>query len=147
LDIEDAFLSEKEMPGRPEGPEGILGRLVGKESITYKRWVADGIVHGPRGVNGEPTDLDAVEIGAAAALLTTLGDEDGRTAWRQVSERILQIKPTDALRVVWREPYETILCANDAEVGRAASGNGRPIQVIDVGSASLEARRRLRLHG
>lgn len=133
--------------GRPEGPEGILGRLVGKESVTYKRWVTEGIVHGPRGVDDAPTDLDAIEVGAADAVLTALGDDDGRIAWTQLGQRIIEAEQTPSLRVVWREPYEAVLCRDDAEVGRAASGNGRPIQVVDVGSAALEARRRLRLRG
>jgi len=131
---------------RPEGPEGTLGRLVDKDPITYKRWSTDGIVHGPSGDNGQPVELDAIEVGAFDALLTVLGDEDSRTAWGQVRERLLRIEPTEALRVVWREPYEALLCANDAEVGRAATGNGkRFIKVIDVGSASIEARRKLQL--
>jgi hypothetical protein len=131
---------------RPEGPEGILGRLVDKDPITYKRWSTDRIVHGPSSEGGQPAEVDAIEVGAFDALLTVLGDEDSRTAWVQVREHLLRIEPTEGLRVVWREPYEAVLCTNDAEVGRAATGNGkRLIKVIDVGSASIEARRKLRL--
>src|ERR1700686_1625959 len=127
---------------RPEGPDGILGRLVDKDPITYKRWSTDQIVHGPSGEDGQPAEVDAIEVGAFDALLTVLGDEDSRTAWGQVRERLLRIEPTEALRVVWREPYEAILCTNDVEVGRAATGNGkRFIKVIEVGSAAIEARR------
>ena len=130
------------MAGRPEEAFAVLARLVGANPRTYKRWRQSRIVLGPRG--DAPSELDAIEVGAVHALLTQLGDSDGRNAWNQIRKRLLELDPTPDMRVVWAEPYQVRLCVDDEEVGAAASTDSQPVTVVRVGLAAIEARRRLR---
>lgn len=130
------------MAGRPEEAFAVLARIVGTNPRTYKRWRESKIVLGPRA--DDPTELDAIEVGAVHALFSQLGDSDGRNAWNRVRARLLQLEPTTATRVVWAEPYQITLCLTDEEVGVAASTDNQPVTVVRVGIAAIEARRRLR---
>lgn len=121
--------------GRPNGAVSILARLVGKERTTYLGWQEEDLVRGPRGAN--PTDLDALEVGALAFLLDELGDEDGRIAWKQVREAILAGIPSDEIRLVWHgEGWQAELCYDDKALVRSVASDSRPLRVLPLGRAA-----------
>jgi hypothetical protein len=132
------------MAGRQLEAIGVLAGLARVDSTTYRRWLRSNLVEEPADA-ATPSETNAMEAGAAACIFRELGDSDGRIAWKQVRQQVMAGAPTEASRIVWRaEIFRADFCRDDQEVGIAASLDTRPVRVVRVGAAAVEARDGLR---
>jgi hypothetical protein len=125
----------EQMPGRPVEAISLLAEIVGVSGQTYRNWKAEDLVRGPRA--DEPTDLDVVEVVALRYLLKELGDANGRVAWDDVRDELLQTIPAQAVRLVWHDRwFKAQLCGTDEDLSNAVATE-LPIRVLAIGKVVI----------
>jgi hypothetical protein len=138
---------ERLLPGRVSPPKAC--EFAGFTRGTYPQWVREGLLRGAP--DGGCEEIDVAELAAWATVLRALSKDDGRVAWRQVRQGILQtlgehrgIHPR-RLDIVYEPQHaRASLARTDEELARNVRTDG-PVRVIDIASPISQAREAMRL--
>jgi hypothetical protein len=132
------------MPAQPDDAARLNGsrlcEIAGVIRQTRDKWASQGLLRAADGYE----EIDVIEVVILNALLTSLKKGHAKVAWVQVRPKLRDVMPGPGLAVVWdhqRRNAELVL--DDSTIGSSVR-HGRPVQVVDVGSAVLHAREAFR---
>jgi hypothetical protein len=89
-------------------------------------------------------ELDLVETVVLKLLLDTLPKRHAKIAWPLVRPALRQVVPGPNLTLVWDPARRSAELALDVDTIALLVRHGRPVQVLDVGSAVTRAREAFR---
>jgi hypothetical protein len=132
------------MPARPDDPLRLSGsrlcEITGVNRQTRDTWTDAGLLR-----KGNDYDqFDLVELVVLKLLLDTLPKKHAKFAWTRVRSQLKELMPGPQLTLVWDPQRRSAELAFDAEAIIPLVRHGRPVQVLDLGSAVELAREAFR---
>lgn len=117
-------------------PGSRLCEISGVNRQTRDKWARDGLLR-----KGDDYDqLDLVELVILKLLLETLRKKEAKLAWAGIRPHLRNLMPGPQLTLVWDPQRRAAkLALTDEEIVPLVR-HGRPVQVLDLGTAVDDAR-------
>jgi hypothetical protein len=125
-----------DMSSAPRLTGSRLCEISGINRQTRDKWAAEGLLRKA----DDYDQLDLVETVALGLLLATLRKKHARVAWLAIRPELKSVMPGPQLTMVWDAERRSADLAFDAKTIAKLVRHGRPVQVIDLGTAIERAR-------
>ena len=103
---------------------------------TRDKWADEGLL----GKRDDYDQLDLLELVVLKLLLGTLRKKDAKIAWSTIRPKLRELMPGQSLTLVWDAQRRTAELALAHEEIAPLVLHGRPVQVVNLGTAIHEAR-------